>query len=306
MFEAPRQFKSAAVARADALAAPPPSDLDFGKIWSTVWQGRTTILVAAAVALLVAVLFVLAVPHRFTAVTEILIEPTDLPAVTNQPNQSAQVTDTAILQVESQVRVLTSEDVLRRVVASADLAHDPEFARQSPLRLMTNELSALLGFGNRLAPADPSLAALIELKRHLQVRRAERTYVVDVSVSSRDAAKAARLANAIAQAYLAEQTEVRSDAARQISQSLTARLNELRESVRRAEDRVQAFKESHNIVGASGQLVNEQQLSDLSNQLGGARARTAAAKARLDQIEAVQKSKTEIGAFAEAVQSPTI
>src|SRR5579859_2489409 len=123
MFEAPRQFRSAALA--DAAAAPPPADLDLGKIWSTVWQGRTTILAATAVALLVAVLFVLAVPHRFTAVTEILIEPTDLPAVTNQPNQSAQVTDTAILQVESQVRVLTSEDVLRRVVASADLAHDP-------------------------------------------------------------------------------------------------------------------------------------------------------------------------------------
>jgi polysaccharide biosynthesis transport protein len=304
MFEAPRQFRSAALA--DAAAAPPPADLDLGKIWSTVWQGRTTILAATAVALLVAVLFVLAVPHRFTAVTEILIEPTDLHALVNQPTQPAQVSDTAVLQVESQVRVLTSEDVLRRVVESADLAHDPEFVRQSPLRAVANELLALLGVGKRLTPADPSLAALIELKRHLQVRRAERTYVVDVSVNSRDPAKAARLANAIARAYLAEQTEVRSDAARQISQSLGARLAELKESVRRAEDRVQAFKESHNIVGASGQLVNEQQLSDLNNQLAGARARTASAKARLDQIDALQRSKTEIGAFAEAVQSPTI
>ena len=306
MFEAPRQFKSAALARADAAAAPSPPDLDLGKIWSAVWQGRTTILLATAIALFVAVLFVLVAPHRFTAVTEILIEPTDLPAVANQPNQSAQVSDTAILQVESQARVLTSEDVLRRVVTSAGLDHDPEFARQSPLRVVANQFLTLLGLGNRLTRPDPALAALIELKRHLQVRRAERTYVVDVSVSSRDPTKAARLANAIARAYLAEQTEVRSDAARQISQSLTARLNELRESVRRAEDRVQAFKESHNIVGANGQLVNEQQLSDLNNQLAGARARTAAAKARLDQIEAMQRSKTEIGAFPEAVQSPTI
>jgi len=307
MFQAPRQFKSAALASADAAPAPSPVDLDLGKIWSAIWQGRTTILAAAAVALLVAVLFVLAVPHRFTAVTEILIEPTDLPAVANQPNQqSPQASDTAILQVESQVRVLTSEDVLRRVIDSTALAHDPEFVRQSPLRVWTKQFLTSLGLGTQLAPADPSLAALIELRRHLQVRRAERTYVVDVAVNSRDAAKAARLANAIARAYLTQQTEVRSDAARQISQSLTARLNELRDSVRRAEERVQAFKESHNIVGAGGQLVNEQQLSDLNNQLSGARARTAAAKARLDQIEALQKSKTEIGAFPEAVQSPTI
>ena len=45
----------------------------------------------------------------------------------------------------------------------------------------------------------------------------------------------------------------------------------------------------------------------MNNQLGAARARTAAAKARLDQVESVlQKSKDDIGAFPEAVQSQTI
>ena len=140
----------------------------------------------------------------------------------------------------------------------------------------------------------------------VQVKRAERTYVVDVSVTSQDPAKAARLANAVAQAYLAEQTDVRSDAARQISQSLSARLNELKDRVREAEDRVETFKARNNIVGASGQLVNEQQLSELNNQLGVAHARTAAAKARLDQVERLQLSKDEIGAFPEAVQSQTV
>jgi len=129
---------------------------------------------------------------------------------------------------------------------------------------------------------------------------------VDVSVNSRDPAKAARIANAIAQAYLAEQTDVRSDAARQVSQSLSARLNELKYRVREAEDRVETFKARNNILGASGQLINEQQLSELNKQLGVARARTAAAKARLDQVERLQLSKDETGAFPEAVQSQTV
>ena len=98
----------------------------------------------------------------------------------------------------------------------------------------------------------------------------------------------------------------RSDAARQISQSLSARLNELKDRVREAEDRVETFKARYNILGASGQLVNEQQLSELNKQLGAARARTAAAKARLDQVERLQLSKDEIGSFPEAVQSQTI
>jgi polysaccharide biosynthesis transport protein len=306
MFEAPRQFKSAVLASADAPVLP-PADFDFGKICSTLWQGRTTILAAAAVALFAAVVFVLVAPHRFTAVTEILIEPTDLRAVANEATPSNQASDTALLQVDSQVRVLSSDDVLRRVVDDQGLAHDPEFTRgPSPLRALLDRVSAALGRGQGQAKPDPSLAALNEFRRRVQVKRAERTYVVDISVSSEDPLKAARLANAVAQAYLTEQTDVRADAARQISRSLTARLNELKQSVQSAEDRAQAFKASHNIVATNGQLVNEQQLADLNNQLAGARARTAAAKSRLDQIEAVQRSKADVGAFPEAVQSQTI
>ena len=44
----------------------------------------------------------------------------------------------------------------------------------------------------------------------------------------------------------------------------------------------------------------------MDNQLSAAHARTADAKARLDQVEAVQRSKDENGAFPAALQSPTI
>jgi polysaccharide biosynthesis transport protein len=306
MFEAPRQVKTLAVAGGELPVAPAPQ-IDLFKICSVLWRGRTTILCATAVCLLLAVLFVLVVPHHYTAVTEILIDPTDLRGVANEPAPSAQASDTALLVIDSQVRVLTSDDVLRRVVDSQGLAHDSEFVgKPSALRALANLVRDMFGRRDRIAAADPSLAALDALRKHIRVTRAERTYVVDIAVSSEEPTKAARLANAIAQAYLAEQTAVRADAARQISQSLTARLNELKESVHQAEEKAEQFKASHNIVDANGQLVNEQQLSDLDNQLATARARTAAAKARLDEVEAVQKSKLDIGAFPAAVQSQTI
>lgn len=52
--------------------------------------------------------------------------------------------------------------------------------------------------------------------------------------------------------------------------------------------------------------MNEQQLTEMNNQLTLARARTSAAKARLDQVKQVQLSKDGVGAFPEAVQSQTI
>ena len=115
-----------------------------------------------------------------------------------------------------------------------------------------------------------------------------------------------RIANAIAQAYLAEQTQVRSDAARQVSQSLSARLKELKDSVRDSDEKVEAFKARNNLLAANGQLVTDQQLTDMNNQLSAAGAHTAETKARLEQVEQVQRSKDENGAFPEALQSPTI
>jgi hypothetical protein len=52
--------------------------------------------------------------------------------------------------------------------------------------------------------------------------------------------------------------------------------------------------------------VNEQQLTEINNQLNNARARTAEARARYEQIEMLQRSGGEPGAIPEAVQSQTI
>ena len=289
MFEASSHMPSAVVSRRDlslGFASLPP--IDVQKIWSILWRGKITILLSTTVAVGLAALFVLLVPHKYTATTQILIDPTDLRAVQNDIAPTIPQSDAAVLQVESQARVIASDNVLSRVVASEGLDHDPEFMRGA------------------LAEKYGPLAALNELEKRVQVTRPERTYVVNVSVTSEDPAKAARIANAIAQTYLTEQTEVRSNAARQISQSLTGRLKELQTRVRDAEQKVEAYKASHNIVGANGELVNEQQLTNLNSQLSLSRARTSEAKARLDQVEGVLHSKTPIGAFPEAVQSQTI
>jgi uncharacterized protein involved in exopolysaccharide biosynthesis/Mrp family chromosome partitioning ATPase len=289
MFEASSYMPPAVARRGDAGAGLAPlAAIDFQKLWSVLWAGKTTIALTTIGGLLLAVAFVLIVPHKYTATTEILIDPMDLRASPTELAPAIPQSDAAVLQVESQAKVIASDNVLRRVVTDLGLDHDPEFARGA--------LSMEYG----------SLAALNELEKHVVVKRTERTYVVDVSVTSTEPAKAARIANAIAQAYLAEQTQVRSDAARQVSQQLSGRLNDLHDRVQDSEQKVEAYKASHNIVGANGELVNEQQLTNLNSLFSAARARTAEAKARLDQVESVQQSKVEIGAFPEAVQSPTI
>ena len=182
MFEAPRQIQSAAAGGANvAVDLPADGGIDVRQILAVLWRGKATILWTTAASLLLAFLLVLVVPHRYTAATQILIDPTDLHAIGNDLTPTNLANDANVLQVESQVRVLTSDSVLRRVVKTEGLDKDTEFTRQ--------------GMADG---ADSTTAALIALKRSIQVKRAERTYVVDVSVTTREPAKSARIANAIA------------------------------------------------------------------------------------------------------------
>jgi uncharacterized protein involved in exopolysaccharide biosynthesis len=153
---------------------------------------------------------------------------------------------------------------------------------------------------------DNELAALRQLQRDVTAKRSERTYVVDVLVDTSDPEKSARIANAIAGAYTTEQTVARTEAARRATDSLNARLSELRDRVRQAEEQVERYKNDQNIVGAGGRLVDEQQLTEFNNQLIAARGRTAEAKARYEQSLALQRSGAGSGTTSEAVQSNTV
>lgn len=280
--------------------------IDPAWIWSVINRHRRIIVGTTAAAFVAMLLFVVLIRHQYTAVTQLLIDPADLRVVDNGLTPANQMPDAVVLQVESQVRVLISDNVLRRVIIEEKLDQDREFVGgQSLLRALLSPLLVTLGI-DQIGRNDPILSALNELQRRVRVKRAERTYVIDVMVTAGSRDKSARIANAIAEAYLVELTAARSEAARRASGSLSARLAELKDRVREAEERVETFKSRNNIVGATGQLVNEQQLHELNNQLTIARARTAEARSRFEQIEHLQRTGAEIGAFTEAVQSQTL
>src|SRR5262249_20739635 len=136
---------------------------------------------------------------------------------------------------------------------------------------------------------DPELKALRQLKRRGSVKRNDKAFVIDVLVTSETKDKSVRIADAIAASYLEDQANARAAAARRASDALGSRLADLRGRVRDAENRVVQYKEEHNIIGASGVLVNEQQLTEMNNQLNLARARSAEVRSRFEQIQQLQR-----------------
>ena len=121
----------------------------------------------------------------------------------------------------------------------------------------------------------------------LDVKRVGLSYLVNVNFSSSRPDLALRVANAAADAYVVAEMDGKYKNLREASNWLQDRYHTLREQAAAADRAVVEFKSNNNIVTAGGKLINDQQLSEINDRLGAARAKTADAQARLNQIEAV-------------------
>jgi polysaccharide biosynthesis transport protein len=280
----------------------PAAVIDLRDIFAIMRRQRRWILWPVAVCTIGALIIVFALPPRYTATAQILLDvkglrvlQSDLTARAEQPR------DTQLADAESQLQVVSSGGVLTAVVEREKLQDDPEFGAAPP-----GLLSSLFGMFGSHAEESPTAKAVRILAKRLVTKRPDKTFVIDLSVWSVDPDKAARIANAIASVYLEQELTSKSDAAKRTNVALSSRLAELSARVSRSAHHVEDYKAQHKIIGAGGQLVNEQQLSEINNQLVLARTATAERRARYEDIQRLQKNHSEPDAIAEVIQSPTI
>lgn len=280
--------------------------LDLRQMLNVLWRRRAWIIVTTLSFMAIAIAYAFLSTPNYSASTRILIDPRGLKILDKEVNPSARGGSGAIELVESQMRVLSADTVLFKVIDELKLAGDPEFIGPS-----RNPIARLKGWIRRqiLGPGEPQdrrLDALRTLHDKLSVGREPRSYVIDVTVSSRDRSKAVKIANAVAATYINSESAARSSFAARASTSLTRKLEDLRKNLHEAEGRVERYKAEHNIVGAGGRLVDVQQISELNTRLVAARARLAQVRSRMQQIEALNRTGATPDAIVEAVRSPAV
>jgi polysaccharide biosynthesis transport protein len=248
-----------------------------------------------------ALVYVLVTPTRYVATTQLLLDPNGLQIVGNDLTPRSGQSDISLAEIESQLKVAVSEVVLANVVERERLAGDPEFGKAGDGWL--TKLATLV----LPQPMDNDfrLKALRILQQRLEARRPEKTLILDLSVWTEDRVKSARIANALAQAYLEQESTARADAALRTNASLVARLGELRQRLQESDNRVDQYKTENKLISSGGQLVNEQQLTEMNKRLVLARERTAQQVARYEEIERLRRSNASPDAFSELTDSAT-
>ena len=268
--------------------------------WLTI--GFTVVLVLFATAAVLRTL-----TPRYTAHAEVLLDPQRERPL--GPDTVLHVLSLDNADIESAIALIRGGALLRRVVAVADLGHDPEFTSAQSGAEHQGWASA---FTRRPKPLEPADEAAATLWRMLKVERIGKSFALGINVTSVDPDKAARLTNATAEAFVTDQRDARLEASRLAATFFADRLGPLGDRLRRSESALEQFRRDHNLmartasVDAGASTINEQQLAELNSRLVNAQAETAHAWARYSQAQAVERKGGALESIPDVLRSNLI
>ena len=187
-------------------------------------------------------------PRQYTATASIVID------VKPDPIAGQFAGMLAPSYMATQVDIIQSERVARRVVRNLRLADNPQ--------VRADWLETTGGTGDIEAWIAGRFSA------NMDVKPSRESNVISVSYRAPDPGFAAALANAFVQAYIDTALELRVDPAKQYSTFFDQRAKEAREALEKAQARVSAFQKEKGIIATDERLdIENARLSELSSQL---------------------------------------
>ncbi|RCW87681.1 uncharacterized protein involved in exopolysaccharide biosynthesis [Phyllobacterium bourgognense] len=249
-----------------------------------VGRSKGLIIATTIIGTLLGVGYAMTLPKLYASTVEVLVDPRDLKIVDKEISSSQLPVDASLAIAESQLRVIQSSSVLTKVIDRTGLAKDPEFNGDLKERGLLASIQDLFSTDSTPDETTRETVLLRNLYDHLEVERSTKNFIFNITVKSRDPQKAALIANTVSDVFREEQGNIQSDTARQATESLTARLNDLRAGVQDAENAVQKFKAENDLVDVQGRLISDDEITRTNDELTQARNQSIRLKAQADSI----------------------
>ncbi len=266
-------------------------DIDIFQLPGIVRKRIHYVILAAVVCALLGMAFVLTQKPFYRSTAEIFVDIGAGPVVGTDTGGSLNVQQV----IGSQVYLIQSRDVLHQVVTKLNLTSDPYFNHRGLL-------SRLLGGAKAdAATVDGVINALLE---NLSVARNGDSFVFTITVKHGNSEMAAKIANAIAESYLAVADKARLDVSLKTTRTIAEQAEELRQRALDAQKAVEDFRAENGMISTGDQgLITDQQLAGLNQQLLTARQQVEQLKTAYEQARQLNVSNVEAGAIPETLNS---
>jgi capsular exopolysaccharide synthesis family protein len=212
------------------------------------------------------------------------VAPTSVSGSANAPVVSSIPNDSAAIDTE--VAVISSKRIAERVVMALHLDQDPEFgptpaAEQGPIAKLKSAVNELFRRSPPRPAGPPNVLedTVNKVLPGLLVSRYNLTNAIDIAFADEDPNKAARIANAFAQAYLDDQIASKFTVSQDASTFLQSRLEQMKRQYLDDDTKLQQYKISHNLMSSGETTLTEQEIASYEQAVATAKAQAAADQA---------------------------
>lgn len=242
----------------------------------------------------------------YTSEAQILIQNLETPFDRFQSAENSRGDTVDDRMVASQMSVIRSDDLGRRVIAALGLENDPEF---NPLIRGIGTFGRIriaLGFGSDPALKTPEQRALDHYASELSVFQLPQSNVIGIKYSSSNPETAAKVANTLAETYVMWTREAQSQPTERARVWLAAQIEALRRKLAQSEEAVERFRAEAGLLQGTTATLGEQEISELNSQITVARASAVEARARADAIRDMLASRGNVETAADVLTSAVV
>ena len=270
--------------------------IDVGAIL-LAFKRRLWLWLPIAVLLFAAVLVVYTLlPARYEATSQVVVDTHKENIVGTEQVDDSAAPDT--FAVDTEVQVLKSRTLARKVVEQLKLYANPDFVKPDDMPLAANPQAA------RAAAIDIATETLL---KNRTVARSGLAFVIDIKYLAATPQEAMRIANTLADTYVGSQLDAKARATSTASSWLDSRLAGLRTQVLAAETAVQRYRAANGLFNTSPtETTTQQQISQIGNELATAQADLAERQARANTARAQLRSGSTGDDVGEALGSAVV
>ncbi|MEA1652690.1 polysaccharide biosynthesis tyrosine autokinase [Nitrospirillum sp. BR 11164] len=321
----PRRLTAAPPAPRPVYMPPPQQQQrDVLDTYRKIWAHRRLVLACTVGTALLAGIVGWSMPSRYTSESRVLVG-VPQPSLEGIGPTMASMTFNAE-RVQSEGLVAQSRELAQKVVDRLHLNDDPEFnpdaktaAPQIPAwaRLLPTSVAEWLTKPKAKPPETPEqqarTAAMINnrtvdiLLSKLDIATVGRSDVLKISATTRDPETASLVANAVADAYLAEQRDVKVGTASRVEEYMESRIADLRKQVDDSERAIEDYRKQYGLYDQqNGTGIMGQRLTELNTQLITAQTAKADAEAHLNDAQNLMRQGITGDSVPEVLNNPLI
>lgn len=277
------------------LSRPVDNDeIDLLALMGTIWRGKMWIALATVIGLALGVWYAYfkAVPV-YTASTTVALDSRQDQVMDIQSVVTGLSGDQASINTE--LEVYRSRRLIAQLVTDLDLTADPEFnpaLRPEKKFSLAAVRQALTGPAPVAARSDQQVLdkAIDLVLSKLSVSNVRQSYVFRITVTTESPEKSARIANRLAELYVADQIQVKLERTREATRWLAERVTELQVALEQAEEELKAYAARTDLVSPEGLVALNRQLKELRERRASQATELTGDQDRLAAFEAIPAS----------------